>query len=297
MTTETTTTTTATTTTTTATTTTETTTTDNLVTIAGTGKTKSIPHTHGLWRTDKGVSSDSIDNSSRDNSSSVNISSSSVNISSSRDNSSSSNTDRSKSNNNSTSTNHQLPSPITPTPTQQLTPAPREAHRSTNITASFYSNSDLYRRSPGHRADESLWHQSIRTTGEGLQRHTVHSRKWTRSIKLRNHAPRLRPFATATAAPEPSATMALLRVLVFDPEGRPVAFDTWHDDLQLYLLSDLKDSVSLFDHVSGVAPAPPATADVSTRSQWLSRDATARLAIRNHLHATECAHFGEHRTA
>ncbi|CAI7768898.1 unnamed protein product [Closterium sp. NIES-53] len=43
--------------------------------------------------------------------------------------------------------------------------------------------------------------------------------------------------------------------------------------------------------------APPATADVSTRSQWLSRDATARLAIRNHLPATECAHFGEHRTA
>ncbi|CAI7736496.1 unnamed protein product [Closterium sp. NIES-54] len=42
---------------------------------------------------------------------------------------------------------------------------------------------------------------------------------------------------------------------------------------------------------------PPATADVSTRSQWLSRDATARLAIRNHLPATECAHFGEHRTA
>ncbi|CAI7791598.1 unnamed protein product [Closterium sp. NIES-53] len=86
-------------------------------------------------------------------------------------------------------------------------------------------------------------------------------------------------------------------VLAFDPEGRPVAIDTWHDDLQLYLLSDLKDSVSLFDHVSGAVPAPPATADVSTRSQWLSRDATARLAIRNHLHAAECAHFGEHRTA
>ncbi|CAI7907404.1 unnamed protein product [Closterium sp. NIES-54] len=81
------------------------------------------------------------------------------------------------------------------------------------------------------------------------------------------------------------------------PLGRPVAFDTWHDDLQLYLLSDSRDSVSLFDLVSGAASAPPATADVSTRSQWLSRDATARLAIRNHLPATECAHFGEHRTA
>ncbi|CAI7871773.1 unnamed protein product [Closterium sp. NIES-54] len=91
--------------------------------------------------------------------------------------------------------------------------------------------------------------------------------------------------------------MALLRVLPFDPEGRPVAFDRWHDDLQLYLLSDSQDSVSLFDLVSGAAPAPPSTADVSTRSQWLPRDATARLAIRNHLPATTCAHFGEHRTA
>ncbi|CAI7803500.1 unnamed protein product, partial [Closterium sp. NIES-53] len=91
--------------------------------------------------------------------------------------------------------------------------------------------------------------------------------------------------------------MASLRVLAFDHEGRPVAFDTWHDDLELYLLSDIKDSVSLLDHVSGVAPAPPATVDSGTRSQWLSCDATARLAIRNHLPVAECTHFGQHRTA
>ncbi|CAI7823651.1 unnamed protein product, partial [Closterium sp. NIES-53] len=91
--------------------------------------------------------------------------------------------------------------------------------------------------------------------------------------------------------------MALLRVLAFDHEGRPVAFDTWHDDLQLYLLSDIKYSVSLFDHESDVAPAPPATPDGATRSQWLSRDATARLAIRNHLPVAECTHFGQHRKA
>ncbi|CAI7781806.1 unnamed protein product, partial [Closterium sp. NIES-54] len=77
--------------------------------------------------------------------------------------------------------------------------------------------------------------------------------------------------AAATAAPQCCATMASLRVLAFDHEGRPVAFDTWHDDLQLYLLSDIKDSVSLFDHVSSVALAPHATADRATRSQWLSR--------------------------
>ncbi|CAI7928895.1 unnamed protein product [Closterium sp. NIES-54] len=91
--------------------------------------------------------------------------------------------------------------------------------------------------------------------------------------------------------------MASLRVLAFDHEGRPVQFDTWLDDLQLYLLSDSKDSVSLFDLASGAATAPPATADSTTRSQWLSRDAPARLAICNHLPLVECAHFGQHRTA
>ncbi|CAI7811016.1 unnamed protein product, partial [Closterium sp. NIES-53] len=71
---------------------------------------------------------------------------------------------------------------------------------------------------------------------------------------------------------------------------------TWPDDLQLYLLSDSRDSVSLFDHTSGAAPAPPTTADSATCSQWLIRDAAARLVIRNHLPLAECAHFGQHRT-
>ncbi|CAI7785450.1 unnamed protein product [Closterium sp. NIES-53] len=91
--------------------------------------------------------------------------------------------------------------------------------------------------------------------------------------------------------------MASLRVLAFDHEGRPLQFDTWLDDLQLYLLSDSRDSVLLFDHTSGVAPAPPATADSATRSQWVTNDVAARLAIRNHLPLAECAHFGQHRTA
>ncbi|CAI7754109.1 unnamed protein product, partial [Closterium sp. NIES-53] len=79
--------------------------------------------------------------------------------------------------------------------------------------------------------------------------------------------------------------------------GRPIQFDTWLDDLQLYLLSDSRDSVSLFDHTSGAAPTPPATANSATRSQWLNRDTAARLAIRNHLSLDECTHFGQHRTA
>ncbi|CAI7894878.1 unnamed protein product [Closterium sp. NIES-53] len=101
----------------------------------------------------------------------------------------------------------------------------------------------------------------------------------------------------AIAAPACCATMGSLRVLVFDHEGRLVQFDTWRDDLQLYLLSDSKDSVSLFDLALGAATAPPSTADSATRSQWLTHNAAAHLAIPNHLPLVECAHFGQHRTA
>ncbi|CAI7839580.1 unnamed protein product [Closterium sp. NIES-53] len=77
----------------------------------------------------------------------------------------------------------------------------------------------------------------------------------------------------------------------------PMGFDMWFDDLQLYLLSDSRDSVSLFDHTSGASLAPPATADSATRSQWITCDTVARLAVRNHLPLAECAHFGQHKTA
>ncbi|CAI7914309.1 unnamed protein product [Closterium sp. NIES-54] len=80
-------------------------------------------------------------------------------------------------------------------------------------------------------------------------------------------------------------------------QGRPIQFDTWLDDLQLYLLSDSKDNLSLFDLASGSATAPPATADSGTPSQWLTCDAAARLAIRNYRPLAECAHFEQHRTA
>ncbi|CAI7810954.1 unnamed protein product [Closterium sp. NIES-53] len=54
--------------------------------------------------------------------------------------------------------------------------------------------------------------------------------------------------------------------------GRPIQFDTSLDDLQLYLLCDSRDSVSLFDHTSGASLAPPDTADSATCSQWLTHD-------------------------
>ncbi|CAI7802989.1 unnamed protein product [Closterium sp. NIES-54] len=91
--------------------------------------------------------------------------------------------------------------------------------------------------------------------------------------------------------------MASLRVLTFDHEGRPIQFDTWIDDLQLYLLSDSRDSVLMFHHTSGDSLAPPATPDSATCSQWLTHDAAALLAIRNHLPLAKCAHFGQHKTA
>ncbi|CAI7800246.1 unnamed protein product [Closterium sp. NIES-54] len=71
----------------------------------------------------------------------------------------------------------------------------------------------------------------------------------------------------------------------------------WIDNLQLYLQCNSRDNDLLFDHTSGAAPATSETADSSNRYQWLTRDAAACLAIRNHLPIAECAHFGEHRTA
>ncbi|CAI7823439.1 unnamed protein product [Closterium sp. NIES-54] len=91
--------------------------------------------------------------------------------------------------------------------------------------------------------------------------------------------------------------MANLNVLAFDPDGRPVEFSTWLDDLQLFLMTDAKDGVSLFDYVSGTAIAPTASEPALDRSQWLTRDAAARLSIRNHLPITERAHFSQHKTA
>ncbi|CAI7792437.1 unnamed protein product [Closterium sp. NIES-54] len=57
------------------------------------------------------------------------------------------------------------------------------------------------------------------------------------------------------------------------------------------------DGLSLFDLMTGASLAPTDTADSATRSQRLTRDAAARLAVRNHLPLAERAHFGQHKTA
>ncbi|CAI7788966.1 unnamed protein product [Closterium sp. NIES-53] len=91
--------------------------------------------------------------------------------------------------------------------------------------------------------------------------------------------------------------MATPSVLTFDAEGRAVDFEVWLDYLQLFLQCDRADGLSLFDLTSGVSPAPPATADSTVRSQWATRDAAARLAVRRHLPTTERAHFSQYRSA
>ncbi|CAI7771832.1 unnamed protein product [Closterium sp. NIES-53] len=91
--------------------------------------------------------------------------------------------------------------------------------------------------------------------------------------------------------------MATLNVLTFDLDGRLVEFTTWLDDLQLFLLTDAKDGVSLFDYVTGTAVTPADIEPTLDRSQWQDRDAAARLAIRNHLPIKKRAHFSQHKTA
>ncbi|CAI7770479.1 unnamed protein product, partial [Closterium sp. NIES-53] len=60
---------------------------------------------------------------------------------------------------------------------------------------------------------------------------------------------------------------------------------------------DRADGLSLFDLTSGASPAPLATADSTVRSQWATRDAAARLAVRRHLPTTERAHFSQYKSA
>ncbi|CAI7784577.1 unnamed protein product [Closterium sp. NIES-54] len=91
--------------------------------------------------------------------------------------------------------------------------------------------------------------------------------------------------------------MASPPVLAFDAEGRPVKFETWLDDLHLFLQLTAKEDISLYDHALGHATAPAATADSTSRSQWQTRDAHARFAIRNSLPIDEREHFGQHKTA
>ncbi|CAI7798501.1 unnamed protein product [Closterium sp. NIES-53] len=91
--------------------------------------------------------------------------------------------------------------------------------------------------------------------------------------------------------------MASPSVLTFDAEGRAVDFDVWLDDLQLFLQCDSKDGLSLFDLTSGASTASAANVNSAVRSQWLTSDVAARLAMRSHLPSTERAQFSQYKSA
>ncbi|CAI5994721.1 unnamed protein product [Closterium sp. NIES-65] len=91
--------------------------------------------------------------------------------------------------------------------------------------------------------------------------------------------------------------MATPSALAFDAEGQAIDFEVWVDDLQLFLQCDRADGLSLFDLTSGASPAPAADADATVRSQWATRDAAPRLAVRRHLPTSERAHFSQYKSA
>ncbi|CAI7771381.1 unnamed protein product [Closterium sp. NIES-53] len=75
--------------------------------------------------------------------------------------------------------------------------------------------------------------------------------------------------ATATAtAPSATATSAMASppVLSFDAEGRPIKFETWLDDLHLFLQLTAREDISLYDHALGTIP-PATTAAATACSQ------------------------------
>ncbi|CAI7895239.1 unnamed protein product, partial [Closterium sp. NIES-54] len=67
--------------------------------------------------------------------------------------------------------------------------------------------------------------------------------------------------------------------------------------LSTFCACDTKDGLSLFDLTSGASTAPTADADSTVCSRWLTRDAAARLAVRNHLPSTERVHFSQYKSA
>ncbi|CAI7809157.1 unnamed protein product [Closterium sp. NIES-54] len=72
--------------------------------------------------------------------------------------------------------------------------------------------------------------------------------------------------AACCLLPLPAVVMTTPNVLAFEPDGRPIEFAVWLDDLQLFLLTDAEEGVSLFDYVSGTAVAPAADAPALERS-------------------------------
>ncbi|CAI7867822.1 unnamed protein product [Closterium sp. NIES-54] len=109
------------------------------------------------------------------------------------------------------------------------------------------------------------------------------------SSRATNAAGAARAARTARAARAARAAELPYSSIASTPAGVPRPY--------LLSLCDRAHGLSLFDLTSGVSPAPPATADSTVRSQWGTRNAAARLAVRRHLPTTERAHFSQYRSA
>ncbi|CAI7815237.1 unnamed protein product [Closterium sp. NIES-54] len=126
-----------------------------------------------------------------------------------------------------------------------------------------------------------------------------------RRLPLGAHATLSRPTAEPprSRAAEPPSNRAARqpsrpsRPAAEPPCGRAATAPTDAPRPYLLGLCDRADGLSLFDLTSGASLAPPATADSTVRSQWASRDAAARLAVRRHLPTTERAHFSQYKSA
>ncbi|CAI7733497.1 unnamed protein product [Closterium sp. NIES-54] len=89
------------------------------------------------------------------------------------------------------------------TPAQQLTPIPREVHRSANFTAAFYSNSDLCRRTPRHRASEDIWHAQMGHPSNTVLNNTIRADVLDKdSLLLTDGSELRRARGTCFACPE-----------------------------------------------------------------------------------------------
>ncbi|CAI7859950.1 unnamed protein product [Closterium sp. NIES-54] len=97
------------------------------------------------------------------------------------------------------------------------------------------------------------------------------------------------PSRPAAEPPDSRAAKPSCSLVATAPTGAPRPY--------LLGLCDRADGLSLFDLTSGASPAPPATADSAVRSQWATRDAAARLAVRCHLPTTKRAHFSQYKSA
>ncbi|CAI7871650.1 unnamed protein product, partial [Closterium sp. NIES-54] len=117
---------------------------------------------------------------------------------------------------------------------------------------------------------------------------------WYRAAEPPSSRAARQPSRPAAEPPSSQAARQPSRPAAEPPCSRVATAPTGAPWPYLLGLCDRADGLSLFDSAS---PAPPATADSTVRSQWATRDAAARLAVRRHLPTTERAHFSQYKSA